>query len=127
MNWKTCFKPTFLTTTKNRPSDVAPCSQCHTKVSVADHSECRHRIREEAMAKHHSHGSSAQMAPSGAMDGTSLQSSTFSGFSTHMEHLISGRLAGAGVFPQPRWLTLTVKHFFKDLIAARRRGTKFAC
>lgn len=46
-----------------------------------------------------------------------------------LEHLISGRPAGAGagVFPQPRCLTPTVKHCFKDLIAARRRGTKFAC
>lgn len=88
-------------------------------------------MREEAMAKLHSHGSSAWMAPLGAVDGASLQSSTFSGFRAHMEHLISGRPAGAGagagVFPQPRWLTLTVKHSFKDLIAARRRGTKFAC
>lgn len=84
-------------------------------------------MREGAMAKLHSHGSAARMAPLGVVDSTSLQSSTFSGFSAYMEHLISGRPAGAGVFPQPRWLTLTVKHCFKDLIAARRRSTSFAC
>lgn len=86
-------------------------------------------MREEAMAKLHSLGSSAPMAPMGAVDGASLQSSTFSSFSAHVEHLISGRLAGAGagVFPQPCWLTLTVKHCFKGLIPARRRSTQCAC
>lgn len=87
------------------------------RCTMSRQGQCR-RSHIMPMAQPNLHGRSTQMAPVGVVKRASVQSSAFPG--PHVEHLISGGPAGAGVFPQPCWLTLTVKHCFKDLIAASR-------
>lgn len=62
-------------------------------------------------AQNHTHGSYARIALQGAIDRL-LTGRHVLRFNARMEYVINGSPAGPGVFPQPRGVTRTVKHWF---------------